>query len=152
MSPQLAVAENEKLFGAAASPFGHGHNYRARVTLEGELAAQEQVSSCLASLRDELDHKNLNNEVPGLTDQPITTEILARFIYRRAAEGSPVSRVRLHDRSDFFAENWKGVRIFLGLLDAFNATHRLKSERMTAEENAKNSGKINNAGGHGHVD
>jgi 6-pyruvoyltetrahydropterin/6-carboxytetrahydropterin synthase len=29
MSPQLSGAENEKLFGDAASPFGHGHNYRA---------------------------------------------------------------------------------------------------------------------------
>ena len=151
MSPQLAVAENEKLFGAAASPFGHGHNYRARVTLEGELAAQEQVSSCLASLRDELDHKNLNNEVPGLTDQPITTEILARFIYRRAAEGSPVSRVRLHERSDFFAEYWKGDRFFLGLQAAFSAAHCLKSEQLTAEENAKLYGKCNNARGHGHL-
>ncbi len=35
MSPGLAGAENEKLFGAAASPFGHGHNYRARLTLRG---------------------------------------------------------------------------------------------------------------------
>src|ERR1700719_1247548 len=34
MSPQLTDAENEKLFGAAASPFGHGHNYRARLTFE----------------------------------------------------------------------------------------------------------------------
>src|SRR5256714_2613462 len=93
MSPQLGDPENQKLFGAAASPFGHGHNYRARLTLEGKTVAQEQVFRFLESLRAELDHKNLNNEVPGLTGQPITTEILARYIYRRAAESSPVSCV-----------------------------------------------------------
>src|SRR5438477_9635556 len=35
MSPQLSEEENKKLFGAAASPFGHGHNYRARLTTTG---------------------------------------------------------------------------------------------------------------------
>src|SRR3954471_14130860 len=86
-SPQLSNAENQKLFGAAASPFGHGHNYRARLTLDGKTVGQERVLHSLDSLRGELDHKNLNSEVPGLTDQPITTEILARYIYRRMAEG-----------------------------------------------------------------
>src|SRR3954470_11163573 len=90
-SPQLSEAENKKLFGVAASPFGHGHNYRARVTLEGKTIEQEQVFRSLDSLRGQLDHKNLNLEVSGLADQPITTEILARYIHRRAAETSPVS-------------------------------------------------------------
>ena len=32
MSPRLSPQENEELFGSAASPFGHGHHYRARLT------------------------------------------------------------------------------------------------------------------------
>ena len=151
MSPQLSEAENKKLFGVAASRFGHGHNYRARVTLDGKTVAQEQVFQFLTSLRGELDHKNLNSEVPGLKDQPITTEILARYIYRRVAESSPVSRVRLHERSDFFAEYWKGDRFFLGLRASFSAAHRLKSEQLSAEENASLYGKCNNPRGHGHL-
>jgi 6-pyruvoyltetrahydropterin/6-carboxytetrahydropterin synthase len=151
MSPQLSDAENTKLFGAAASPFGHGHNYRARVTLEAKTVAQEQVFHSLDSLRGELDHKNLNTAVPGLTNQPITTEILARYIYRRSGENSPVARVRLHERSDFFAEYWKGDRFFLGLRAPFSAAHRLKSEQLSAEENAALYGKCNNAKGHGHL-
>ena len=150
-SPQLSDAENKKLFGAAASPFGHGHNYRARVTLDGKAVEQKQVPQFLDALRDELDHKNLNNEVPGLSGQPITTEILARYIYRRAAETAPVSRVRLHERSDFFAECWNGNRFFLGLRAAFSAAHRLKSEQLSPEENAALYGKCNNARGHGHL-
>ena len=103
MSPQLSEAENEKLFGAAASPFGHGHNYRARLTLRTDDAGQKNVVRCLDSLHAELDHKNLNREVPGLTNQPITTETLARYIHRYAADDLPVHRVRLHERGDFFA-------------------------------------------------
>jgi 6-pyruvoyltetrahydropterin/6-carboxytetrahydropterin synthase len=151
MSPQLSEAENKKLFGIAASPFGHGHNYRARVTLEGKTLAQEQVFRSLDSLRGELDHKNLNSEVPGLKGQPITTEVLARYIHRRAAERSPVSRVRLHERVDFFAEYWKGDRFFLGLRAPFSAAHRLQSEELSAEENAALYGKCNNPKGHGHL-
>jgi 6-pyruvoyltetrahydropterin/6-carboxytetrahydropterin synthase len=151
MSPQLSDAENEKLFGLSASPFGHGHNYRARITLAGQEVVQEPVSRCLVSLRDELDHKNLNREVVGLTNQPITTEILARYIHQQVAKTLPVHRVRLHERSDFFAEYWCDDRFFLGLQAEFGAAHRLKSQQLSAEENARLYGKCNNPRGHGHL-
>ena len=35
-SPRLTPEENQRLFGVAASPFGHGHNYRARLTFLGK--------------------------------------------------------------------------------------------------------------------
>jgi 6-pyruvoyl-tetrahydropterin synthase len=151
MSPNLSETENANLFGAAASPFGHGHNYRARLTLRSQEINQAKVAQCLRFLRDELDHKNLNREVPGLIDQPITTEILSRYLYQRAKDKLPVHRIRLHERSDFFAEYWAGDRFFLGLQTGFSAAHRLKSEQLTAEENVALYGKCNNAGGHGHL-
>lgn len=153
MSPQLTDAENEKLFGAAASPFGHGHNYRARVTLPHKLDAcgSSRIADCLANLRKELDHKNLNREVAGLANEPVTSETLARYIYQKVAESLPVACVRLHERSDFFAEYWNGGRFFLGLQASFGAAHRLQSEQLGAEQNAALYGKCNNARGHGHL-
>ena len=153
MSPQLTDAQNEKLFGVAASPFGHGHNYRARVTLPTGLDASgsSRITECLANLRQELDHKNLNREVVGLSNQPVTTETLARYIHQRAAESLPVARVRLHERPDFFAESWSGGRFFLGLQAPFSAAHRLQSEQLSAEQNSALYGKCNNARGHGHL-
>jgi 6-pyruvoyltetrahydropterin/6-carboxytetrahydropterin synthase len=158
MSPQLSDAENEKLFGAAASPYGHGHNYRARLTFPARDVAlprppseYEQISRCLKSLRGELDHKNLNREVAGLSNQPITTETLARYIQHRAAEVLPVARVRLHERTDFFAEYWSIGDFFLGFQTPFGAAHCLNSEQLTAAENAALYGKCNNARGHGHL-
>jgi 6-pyruvoyltetrahydropterin/6-carboxytetrahydropterin synthase len=150
MSPHLSEEENQKLFGAAASPFGHGHNYRARLTTT-ETVGYDRMQSCLDSLRSELDHKNLNREVSGLTNQPITTETLARYIHGRVAASIPTLRVRLHERPDFFAECWSGPKFFLGLRHAFGAAHCLKSETLSAEENLKLYGKCNNARGHGHL-
>jgi 6-pyruvoyltetrahydropterin/6-carboxytetrahydropterin synthase len=153
MSPQLSSAENEKLFGDAASPFGHGHNYRARLTFaatDGLLRKYEPMRQCINALRNELDHKNLNREVAGLANQPITTETLARYIHQRTSHSVAVARVRLHERSDFFAEYWSGGRFFLGLQAPFSAAHCLKSEQLSAEENVALYGKCNNARGHGH--
>ena len=157
MSPRLTGEENEKLFGAAASPFGHGHNYRARLTFrqapaneDRSLVSSSGIEKCLGSLRSELDHKNLNQEVPGLKDQPVTTENLARYIHGRTGETLPIHRVRLHERDDFFAEYWNGGNYFLGLQLPFNAAHCLHSRVLAPAENVALYGKCNNARGHGH--
>jgi 6-pyruvoyltetrahydropterin/6-carboxytetrahydropterin synthase len=81
----------------------------------------------------------------------VTTETLARYIYRRAAETVTPHRVRLHERADFFAEYWEGDRFFLGLQAPFGAAHRLNSEEISAEDNTALYGKCNNARGHGHL-
>ncbi len=154
MSPQLSDAENQKLFGSASSPFGHGHNYRARLTFraaEDVLRKNGPITRCIKRLRHELDHKNLNREVAGLANQPITTETLARYIHQQTSESVAVDRVRLHERSDFFAEYWGGAKFFLGLQAPFSAAHRLNSEHLSAEKNLALYGKCNNARGHGHL-
>ena len=35
-SPELSDAENERVYGAAANPLGHGHNYVVEVAIAGE--------------------------------------------------------------------------------------------------------------------
>jgi 6-pyruvoyltetrahydropterin/6-carboxytetrahydropterin synthase len=157
MAPQLSEEENQRLFGVAANPFGHGHNYRARLTALLELNSDARsilkdhdVRDCLHSLRQDLDHKNLNREVPGLSGQPITTENLARYLYEKARSSLPIDRVRLHERSDFFAEYWSGGLHFLGLQMPFAAAHRLHTEKLSSGENVALYGKCNNQLGHGH--
>jgi 6-pyruvoyltetrahydropterin/6-carboxytetrahydropterin synthase len=156
-SPRLTTEENQKLFGVAASPFGHGHNYRARLTFRGEpdahglpLVRCRDIENSMASLRKELDHKNLNHEVLALIDQPITTENLARYIHERVRETVRIDCVRLHERPDFFAEHWDGGKYFLGLQTAFSAAHRLHAPGLSAEGNLGLYGKCNNPLGHGH--
>src|SRR5437762_3535137 len=88
MSPHLSEEENTDLFGKATST--HGHHYRVRLTFrterlrnEAPLVHYDAIDSCLLTLRDELDHRYLNEEVAGLKNRPITTESLAGYIYER---------------------------------------------------------------------
>jgi 6-pyruvoyltetrahydropterin/6-carboxytetrahydropterin synthase len=157
MSPHLSATENETVFGSASSPHGHGHHYRARLTFRGEASARAQplvpeceLARCLASLRAELDHKNLNHEVPGLTNRPKTTESLTQYLHERVSAVLPIHRVRLHERVDFFAEYWHGGNFFLGMQRPFSAAHRLHSARLSDVENLSLYGKCNNPRGHGH--
>ncbi|HYR23729.1 MAG TPA: 6-carboxytetrahydropterin synthase [Chthoniobacterales bacterium] len=154
MSPRLTPAENARLFGAAAGI--HGHNYRTRLTFRKEradrpLVQQHDLGACVDSLRQELDHRHLNEEVPGLKDRPITTESLAIYIRERVATSLSIHRVRLHERADFFAEAWTGGNMFLGMQMRFSAAHRLHVPSFSDEKNAALFGKCDNPHGHGHL-
>ncbi len=155
MSPLLSGEENTRLFGPATSP--HGHNYRARLTFRMEkldadvpLVRYDVLDGCLRSLRDELDHRYLNQDVVGLKGRPITTESLAGYLYERVHDIVPLHRIRLHEREDFFAEVWNDDTVFLGMRVPFNAAHRLQAVALSDAENAKLYGKCNNPLGHGH--
>ena len=107
MSPHLSAAENNALFGTAASPHGHGHHYRARFTLREE-ARPAEVVRCLDSLRADLDHKNLNHAVPGLTNRPKTNDSLERHRHERAATAPRRQRVRIPEGGHVMPESWAG--------------------------------------------
>src|SRR5262245_33658914 len=154
MSPHLNQEENVQLFGPATSL--HGHNYGCRLTFRAEplnlkrpLVRHDEIDTCVRALRAELDHQYLN-EVIGLKERPITTESLAEYLYERVNSMMPLHRVRLHERSDFFAEAWEDNTIFLGLRLPFYAAHRLHTATLSDAENKRLYGKCNNPTGHGH--
>src|SRR5947207_999499 len=154
MSPRLTPAENARLFGAAAAV--HGHNYRARLTFrkdksDGPIVQQQAIDACINSLRDELDHRHLNQDVAGLKDRPITTESLAAYIRERVKASLPIHRLRLHEHADFFAECWTDRSLFLGMQIRFSAAHRLHVAAFSDEKNAALFGKCDNPHGHGHL-
>jgi 6-pyruvoyltetrahydropterin/6-carboxytetrahydropterin synthase len=155
MSPNLTAAENERLFGAAACI--HGHNYRARLTFRREKAQDVpsvqhvDIDACIGSLRSELDHRNLNQDVAGLKDRPMTTESLAGYLRERVAASLPIDRVRLYERTDFFAEAWGDDHVFLGMQMPFSAAHRLHVRAFSDDKNAALFGKCDNPRGHGHL-
>lgn len=156
-SPHLTEKENRELFGPSAAVSGHGHNYRLFVTLGGEFDSDTGVvvpydehHNALSALQQELDHKNLNLDVPGFAGLPITTESMARYIRRKLRQTLPVVRVRLDERHDFFAEYLGDDQFRLGAVRSIHAAHRLYSSTMTDEENQITYGKCNNQNGHGH--
>ena len=155
ISPHLSASENEKLFGVSTGE--HGHNYRTQLTFraaspqqEPALGRHKEISALVRSLQTQLDHKNLNRDVDAMRGKPITTESLARFILQSGSGKVALSRVRLHERDDFFAEAWNDGGMFLGMREAFSAAHRLHVHSFSDTRNADLFGKCNNPRGHGH--
>ncbi|HEY6071567.1 MAG TPA: 6-carboxytetrahydropterin synthase, partial [Chthoniobacterales bacterium] len=153
MSPRLTAAENAKLFGESTAI--HGHNYRTRLSFrkkkpDDPIVQQHDIDLCIKSLRDEFDHKFLN-EQSSLKDRPITTESLALYFRDRIAATLPIHRIRLHERDDFFAEVWPDQNMFLGIQARFSAAHRLHVPSFSDKENQELFGKCDNPAGHGHL-
>lgn len=156
-SPFLSENENQALFGIAAAPSGHGHHYRLRVTFSGSpdletgmIHDELEIATVLNNLHALLDHKNLSHDVPELKEIPMTTESLARFIFRRLAGRLPISRVSLWENPYFFSEYHNNGQSVIGIQTAFNAAHRLHSPTLSESRNDEIYGKCNNPSGHGH--
>jgi 6-pyruvoyltetrahydropterin/6-carboxytetrahydropterin synthase len=154
-SPHLSEGENRALFGAATAL--HGHTYLLRVVLAGPLdgatgviAPHGEVEAALAAAREELDHTYLN-ELEALRGGPITSEILARLLFRRLAASLPVARVRLWELPGFSVEYAGGEEAGLVVEACFRAAHRLHATALSDEENVALYGKCNNPSGHGHL-
>ena len=90
-NPQLSEPENQKLFGMAANPHGHGHNYVVDVSLAGDPDPVTGMVLDLKELKEVLnrevvepyDHRFLNHEVLPFDRVIPTTENIARDIWRR---------------------------------------------------------------------
>lgn len=104
-NPALSDEENRKLYGPAANPHGHGHNYALEVTLSGAADAATGMVFDLKELKEILnrevvepmDHRFLNHEVPPFDSVVPTTENIALEIWRRLAPHFAGGAVRLHN-------------------------------------------------------
>jgi 6-pyruvoyltetrahydropterin/6-carboxytetrahydropterin synthase len=89
--------QNEQVFGLCASANWHGHNYELDVTVAGEVSEETGFVLDLKVLRElvealviqDIDHRNLNLDVPWMEGVNPTTENLVVAIWRRLAERLP---------------------------------------------------------------
>jgi 6-pyruvoyltetrahydropterin/6-carboxytetrahydropterin synthase len=116
-SPRLTAEENREIFGKAANPQGHGHNYVLEVTLAG---APDPVTGMVFDLKElkeilnrevvePYDHRFLNREVPPFDSVVPTAENIAREIWRRLSpalsrDGMRLHAVRLYETPDLFVD------------------------------------------------
>jgi 6-pyruvoyltetrahydropterin/6-carboxytetrahydropterin synthase len=116
-NPNLSEEENQRLFGLAANPHGHGHNYVVEVSLRGEPDPVTGMVFDLKELKEILareivepyDHRFLNYEVPPFDHEVPTTENIARDIWRRLephlrGPGSLLHSVRVYETADLSVE------------------------------------------------
>lgn len=95
--PDWSDERNHLVFGDCANPNWHGHNYELDVTVEGEVDPETGYLMDLKQLKDvvesrvigELDHRNLNVDVPWLSGVNPTTENLVVAIWERLASAMP---------------------------------------------------------------
>lgn len=115
-SAQLTDAENERVYGAAANPLGHGHNYVVEVAIEGEPDPVTGMILDLKRLREILedkvisvyDHRLLNREVEPFLHTVPTVENIAIDIWNRVAPcivgRATLHSVRVHETSELSVE------------------------------------------------
>ena len=116
--PEWTAERNTEVFGACASPHGHGHTYQCHVTVKGppdpvtgmviDLALLDRV------LRDEIvqrfDHRHLNHDVPAFafgktvpTGEALCLDIWTR-VAARLPSGCSLDAVRVQEEPALFAE------------------------------------------------
>ncbi len=108
-SEKMSEAENQRVFGKCANPFGHGHNYVVEVTLGGPIDPATGMIANLADLDafvqervlEPFDHRNLNEEVEIFRTQVPTTENLCIEIYKRLKDfpKAKLEKVRIEETS-----------------------------------------------------
>jgi 6-pyruvoyltetrahydropterin/6-carboxytetrahydropterin synthase len=116
-NPALSEEENRALFGAAANPGGHGHNYVVEVSLEGEpdpltgmvLDLKELKTILNREIVEPFDHRFLNYEVPPFDRLVPTTENIARNIWERiephlSGERHRLFSVRVYETPDLYVD------------------------------------------------
>lgn len=107
--PEWSDERNAEVFGDCSNPNWHGHNYELDVTVEGPVDPETGYVMDLKELRDlvnarvvdDVDHRNLNVEVPWLEGVVPTTENLVVAIWDRLAPAIPsparLARLVLHE-------------------------------------------------------
>ena len=114
--PTLSEEENRAIYGPAANPNGHGHNYILEVTLDGMPDPVTGMVFDLKELKEVLnrevvepmDHRFLNYEVQPFDRVVPTAENIAIEIWRRLEPhfGGDVKlrNVRLFETGDLYVD------------------------------------------------
>ena len=116
-NPLLSDRENQALFGVAANPHGHGHNYAIEVTVEGSPDPVTGMVMDLKKLKDAIncevvelyDHRFLNHEVPPFDRIVPTAENIAIDVWHRLEphlnkDGSRLHAIRIFETPDLYVD------------------------------------------------
>jgi len=115
-NPEWTDERNHQVFGGCANPNWHGHNYKLRVTVEGEL---DPDTGFVIDFRDlnslvdsvvikDLDHKNINLDVPWMEGVISSAENMVIAIWSRISgvlpNGVELKKLTLWENSRSYVE------------------------------------------------
>lgn len=114
-----SAEKNKEVFGKCANKNWHGHNYELFVTVKGEIQEDTGYIIDLKWLSDllnrkvtnQLDHMNLNIDVPFLKGKMVSTEVVAVEIWKLIADdiltqGAELHHIKLMETENNFVEYW----------------------------------------------
>ena len=96
-NPEWSDERNFEVFGPCANPNWHGHDYSLYVAVEGELDRHSGFIMDFKDLKslvesrvvEDMDHKNLNLDVPGMDGIVASTENVVVAIGERLVDVMP---------------------------------------------------------------
>ncbi|XP_057335883.1 6-pyruvoyl tetrahydrobiopterin synthase [Microplitis mediator] len=96
-SPHLSDEENKNIYGKCNNYWGHGHNYTVEVTVRGPINYKTGMVMNISELKEymhkvlmeQLDHKNLDKDVPYFKNVVSTTENLSVYIFNELKKLMP---------------------------------------------------------------
>jgi|SRR5450755_252617 len=110
--PALSDGENHDRFGPCVNV--HGHNYVVEVLVSGDPDSRGYVCDLRAlgavvreRVIDDVDHRDLNHDVPWLANTLPTTEALAAAFWERLVDHMPggrLERIRVFETDKNFAD------------------------------------------------
>lgn len=123
--PEWSEQKNLEVFGKCANHNWHGHNFILWVTVKGIPNSETgfimnlKLLSQLVKIHviEALDHKNLNLDVPFLTDQLVSTENIAIAIWDIlaplvGANGGELAKIKLVETENNYVEYYGGKEPF----------------------------------------
>lgn len=102
--PDWSAEKNAEVFGKCANPNWHGHNYELWVTVKGEPSPETGFVMDLSVLSriirervvDQIDHKNVDLDVPFMRGRYSSTENIAVAIWEQLKAPLEREGVKLH--------------------------------------------------------
>ncbi|CAG5079349.1 6-pyruvoyl trahydropterin synthase family protein [Parvicella tangerina] len=112
-NPKWSREKNEDVFGKCANKNWHGHNYELFVTVKGEpdpntgyCVDLKKVSDVVKNeVIEQLDHRNINLDVPFMKGKLASTEILTIEIWKILAPLIKEIGAELHELKLYESEN-----------------------------------------------
>ncbi len=122
-NPEWSDEQNLAVFGKCSNKNWHGHNYTLFVTVKGKPSKETGFVINLKTLSkivnreviDQMDHKNLNLDVPFMKGVMPSAENIAIQIWKQLEEavqavGGELAKVKLYETENNFVEYYGGKK------------------------------------------